>query len=486
MTGIPDPAASPGSSPGTPGPTSPAAPWYRRRVFLLVVGVVVVVAVAVISDLPTGASRSADIQAETTVIGQINTDIAPCVFAVHEAQNLYSRETSDTVTSADRAQIPGLLRDDLDACSLTDQSIYDLSDVESPGGAAGDRVADALNTATVWTTSDAVGVIATIQALHERAQWQGTGPVVEIRAPAGRRPEEGSGRNPCRRPGAEGGQPPAPDPVHVAGREWWARRTGPLRPPLLSNEPAEGLIGVLVATQPDEEVGEDHGQEGAQGREPQDPGAEGLVGGHAEAATGHMVKGLVDRGVRQSQHVGGHPDRPHGHGTGHDPPGTGQAGHDGRRLDQLEPQPDPGHHQGGRFDQGQPAMTGQGVDAAGCARPPARQLKEHEGRGCGPARGAGDGRRPPGRPSGARSSTAMPSASVSPVDPAARPRSRHGAPSTTRAGTPMASRANCRASKTSMRRASEDRGGTEHRHEHQPPSTASGADLRTPHRSHRS
>jgi hypothetical protein len=61
--------------------------------------------------------------------------------------------------------IPGLLRDDQDACSLTDQSIYDLSDIASPGGTAGNRVGDALNTATLWTTSDALGAIETIQAL---------------------------------------------------------------------------------------------------------------------------------------------------------------------------------------------------------------------------------------------------------------------------------------------------------------------------------
>jgi hypothetical protein len=128
---------------------------------------VAVVAAAVISDLPTQASRTADIQAETTVIGEINTDVSPCVFAVGEALTLYADETSGTLTAAHRAQIPGLLRDDQDACSLTDQSIYDLSDIESPGGTAGNSVGDALDTATVWTTSDALGAIETIQALTD-------------------------------------------------------------------------------------------------------------------------------------------------------------------------------------------------------------------------------------------------------------------------------------------------------------------------------
>jgi hypothetical protein len=131
----------------------------------VVAGVVVVAGAAVISDLPTHASRQTDIQAETTVIGEINADMSPCVFAAREALTLYGDETSGTLTAAHRAQIPGLLRDDEDACSLTDQSIYDLSDIDMPGGPAGSQLGDALNTATVWATSDALGAIETIQAL---------------------------------------------------------------------------------------------------------------------------------------------------------------------------------------------------------------------------------------------------------------------------------------------------------------------------------
>jgi hypothetical protein len=165
VTETPGPPASPGPPTLTPESAPTATPWYRRRVFLVTVGVVAIVATAVISDLPTSASRATDIQADTTVIGEINTDIAPCVFAVGEALTLYSDETSGPLIASHRAEIPGLLRDDEDACSLTDQSIYDLSDIESPGGTAGNRVSDALNTATLWTTSDALGAIETIQAL---------------------------------------------------------------------------------------------------------------------------------------------------------------------------------------------------------------------------------------------------------------------------------------------------------------------------------
>jgi len=153
--------------PAIPAPEAPppSTPWYRRRPFLVGVGVVVVVGAAVVSDLPTHTSRATDIQGETTVISEITGDVAPCVFAVREALTLYGDETSGTLSAGNRAQIPGLLRDDQDACSFTDSSIYDLSDIEVPGSPAGKDMGQAVNTTTVWATSDALAAIEDIQSL---------------------------------------------------------------------------------------------------------------------------------------------------------------------------------------------------------------------------------------------------------------------------------------------------------------------------------
>jgi hypothetical protein len=129
------------------------------------VGVVAVGVAAVISDLPTHTSRATDIQGETTLITEINADVAPCVFAVREALTLYSDETSGTLSSGNRSQIPSLLRDDQNACSFTDSSIFDLSSIEVPGSPAGKHVGEAANTMTVWATSDALGAIEVVQAL---------------------------------------------------------------------------------------------------------------------------------------------------------------------------------------------------------------------------------------------------------------------------------------------------------------------------------
>jgi hypothetical protein len=150
--------------PEAPEPGKLAARWYRRRAFVVSAGVVVVVGAAVISDLPTPTSRTADIGAESTVISEINTDVAPCVFSVREALTLYS-DSAGTLSAANRAQIPGLLRDDQTACSYTDASIFNLSDIDLSGSPAGKQVGQAVNTVTVWATSDALGVIEAVQSL---------------------------------------------------------------------------------------------------------------------------------------------------------------------------------------------------------------------------------------------------------------------------------------------------------------------------------
>jgi hypothetical protein len=142
-----------------------ATAWYRRRSFLIPAGIVVVAAAMVVSDLPTHTSRASDIQAETTVIGEINADVAPCVFSMREALTMYADETSGTLSSGNRAQIPGLLRDDQNSCSYTESNVFDLSDIEVPGTAAGKQIGQAVNTVTLWATSDALGAIEAIQAL---------------------------------------------------------------------------------------------------------------------------------------------------------------------------------------------------------------------------------------------------------------------------------------------------------------------------------
>jgi hypothetical protein len=167
VSGVSGPTTTERRFPPAPEPRTKSR-WYRRRAFLVAAGVVVVVVAAVISDLPTPTSRASDTKGENAVIKQINSDVAPCLFSVREALTLYGDETSGTLSSAHRAQIPALLRDDQTACSYTNSNIFELSDIDVPGSAAGKQVRQAVNTATVWATSDALGVVEAIQTLTSR------------------------------------------------------------------------------------------------------------------------------------------------------------------------------------------------------------------------------------------------------------------------------------------------------------------------------
>jgi len=164
VNGVSGPTTAARRFPPAPEPVGPRTPWYRRRAFLVAAAVVVVVVAVVVSDLPTPTSRASDIQGEAAIIGEINTDVAPCVFSVHEALTLYADE-SGRLSAAHRSQIPGLLRDDQTACSYTNDNIYELSDIDLIGSPAGREVGQAVNTATVWATSDALAAIEAVQSL---------------------------------------------------------------------------------------------------------------------------------------------------------------------------------------------------------------------------------------------------------------------------------------------------------------------------------
>jgi hypothetical protein len=141
------------------------APWYRRRAFLVALGAIVVLAITVISDLPVHSSIAADISAGQSVMSEVNSDVAPCAFAVKESFSIHADEVAGSLTPSDRHEAPALMRDDLAACSFTDNSIFDLSNIEVPGSATGKLLGDVVDTVTLWATSDALGAISDLQTL---------------------------------------------------------------------------------------------------------------------------------------------------------------------------------------------------------------------------------------------------------------------------------------------------------------------------------
>jgi hypothetical protein len=148
-----------------PIPAGPKRPWYRGRAALVGVAVAAILAVTVVTDLPVHTSRASDISSEEGVLSELNTDLAPCVFAVNEAVRIWGAQSAHTLSAPDQASSASLLRDDQNACSFTNQTIFDLSNIEVPGSPAGKDLGDLVATSVLWTTSDALRAIETIQTL---------------------------------------------------------------------------------------------------------------------------------------------------------------------------------------------------------------------------------------------------------------------------------------------------------------------------------
>ena len=159
-----DGADGAGGAGGAGGPVK-GSPWYKRRAWLVSVALILVVGVTVLTDLPQHSSRLGQITDDTSVMTQLNNDVGPCSYAVGESFTIYRDLRAHTLTPAQSRQVPGLLRNDQAACSLTDDSIYQLSTIDVPGSASGHDVRQVVSTVTLWATSDALSAIEQIQAL---------------------------------------------------------------------------------------------------------------------------------------------------------------------------------------------------------------------------------------------------------------------------------------------------------------------------------
>lgn len=156
---------SPAAGPPAEGGRKAAVAWYRRRSVLVAAGAALVIAVAVVTDLPTHTSNASDIATEQAVMAEVNSDIAGCAYGARESFSIRGDQLAHTLTPPELRQAPGLLRDDLAACSFTDSSIFDLGNIEPPNSPAGRRVGELVNTVTLWATSDALAAISDLETL---------------------------------------------------------------------------------------------------------------------------------------------------------------------------------------------------------------------------------------------------------------------------------------------------------------------------------
>lgn len=148
-----------------PVPSEEKTPWYRRRGVLFGLVIVAVIGITVITDLPVGTSRGSDIAAERSIMTELNTDLAPCAVAVKQAIGIWDLQAAHRLSAIDRSPTPGLLSDDQAACSFTNEDIFDLSNIEVSETPAGKHLGQLVATATLWTTSDALGAIEDVQTL---------------------------------------------------------------------------------------------------------------------------------------------------------------------------------------------------------------------------------------------------------------------------------------------------------------------------------
>lgn len=142
-----------------------AGPWHRRKSFLVPAVSAVIVAAIVVSDLPQSNSRAAEISNSASVVSQVNGNVGPCSFALSESFTIYNDLVTGSLSPSEQSQVPSLLNDDQSACSFTDNSIYNLSTMDVPGGTYGNDLGQMVSAVTLWATADALASIEEIQVL---------------------------------------------------------------------------------------------------------------------------------------------------------------------------------------------------------------------------------------------------------------------------------------------------------------------------------
>jgi len=161
---IPDP----GGRTGVPGPDEPVT-WYKRTWVIVTAAIAVVIGASILVDLPRPVSNAEDIASQTASLKEINTDVAPCGYAINETFLIHHDQFAGTLTPSNRQAATKMLTDDQTACSFTSHSVFDLTNnVQVQDTASGKFVDRMLSVTTTWVTSDALAAVEDIQSLYLR------------------------------------------------------------------------------------------------------------------------------------------------------------------------------------------------------------------------------------------------------------------------------------------------------------------------------
>lgn len=138
-------------------------PWYIRRAAVVGVVVAAFVAVAVITDIPTPASRAQRISDAKGFLSAAYGYLDSCNAALTEAFSIEAQVVGHHLTAGDLIRVPDLLRDDNFACSYTNDDVFQLASMTIPRSLAeSNRFATAV---VSWIVPDAYGVTNAIITL---------------------------------------------------------------------------------------------------------------------------------------------------------------------------------------------------------------------------------------------------------------------------------------------------------------------------------
>jgi len=153
----------PGSMPSSSLSIAKAV-WFRRPWFLVTVGVIVVAAISIITDLPHPITKAEDASQQNGVIKQINGDTAPCVYALNESFNFYRQEVAHTLAASNLKIVRNYLLEDQTICSFASGPVSDMTNNISVSDTKPGKKVDAALASTVkWITYDGVAAILDIR-----------------------------------------------------------------------------------------------------------------------------------------------------------------------------------------------------------------------------------------------------------------------------------------------------------------------------------
>jgi len=161
----------PGSMPSSSLSIAKAV-WYRRPWFLATLGVIVVVGISVITDLPHPITKAEDASQQNGVIKQINGDTAPCVYAIKESFSFYREELAHTLAASDLGVVKNYLLEDQTICSFASGPVSDMTNnIEVSDTKPGKKIDAALASTVKWITYDGVAAILDIRNYFGKAPF---------------------------------------------------------------------------------------------------------------------------------------------------------------------------------------------------------------------------------------------------------------------------------------------------------------------------